>query len=168
MAILNMPGVDTGPLEAVVRMVNAIMLSAPEIVENPLIQSTAREALGATIGATYPLITEEALDRARPAALRRAVAYIDEHLDRPVTVADVAAAARMSVRGLQAAFRRELGVSPLRFLRQRRLAAARAGLLASDETGTVGVIARHRGFAHASRFAAEYHAAFGSVPATTL
>lgn len=168
MAALNMPGVDARPLEALVRMVNAVMLSGPVVVENPLIPATAQEALVATIGATYPMIAAETKDRARPAALRRAVAYIEENLDRPVTVAEMAAAARMSVRGLQAAFRRELGVSPLRFLRQRRLAAARADLLASDEAGTVGLIARRWGFAHASRFAAEYHAAFGEYPATTL
>ncbi|MFF2488425.1 helix-turn-helix domain-containing protein [Microbacterium sp. NPDC058062] len=167
MAALNSDGVDTHAVEALVRMLNATMLSAPEILDDPLFRASAVEALIAVIASTYPIV-REATDRARPTALRRAVAYIDEHLDQPVSVAAIAGAARMSVRGLQVLFQRELGVSPLRYLRQQRLAAARADLLAAAEPGVVAVIGRRWGFAHPSRFAAEYHAAYDEYPAATL
>lgn len=168
MSTLNADAADTRALEALVRLMNGMLVSAPDGLENPLIQASALEALIAVIGSTYPIGHLRAADAARPTALRRAVAYIDEHLDQPVTVAAVAAAARMSVRGLQALFHRELGTTPLQYLRRRRLAAARADLLAATDAGVVAIIARRWGFPHAARFAAEYRDEFGELPSATL
>ncbi|MGH1548307.1 helix-turn-helix domain-containing protein [Leifsonia poae] len=166
-AVLNSERVDTRAVEALVRMLNATLLAEPQVLENPLIQASVLEALLAAIAATYP-IARQTTDHARPTALRRAIRYIEEHLDQPVTVAEVAAAARMSVRGVQALFQRELGMSPLQYLRQERLAAARADLLAADEPGVVGIIARRWGFPHPPRFAAYYRAIYGEYPSSTL
>ena len=47
--------------------------------------------------------------RVAPAALRRAVAYLDDHAAQPVTLTDVAGAARVTPRALQAAFRQHFG-----------------------------------------------------------
>ena len=43
-----------------------------------------------------------------PQPLRRALAFIDEHAGDPITLNEIAVAARLSPRGLQAAFRRHL------------------------------------------------------------
>lgn len=105
-----------------------------------------------------------------PAQLRRAVAYVDEHLHEDVGLGEIAAAARMSPRGLQAAFRRELGRTPVGYLREARLDAARVDLLRADPTGgeTVASVAARWGFAHSGRFATAYRDRFGESPGTTL
>ncbi|GAB7045219.1 hypothetical protein JCM9534A_03450 [Catenuloplanes indicus JCM 9534] len=95
-----------------------------------------------------------------PVTVRRAVACIDAH----------AAAAGVSVRALQAGFRRHMDTTPLGYLRRVRLERAHRDLQAADPTtgATVTVIARGWGFTDLSRFAADYHAAFGRLPRQTL
>jgi AraC-like DNA-binding protein len=108
--------------------------------------------------------------KAVPAAIRRGTAYIDEHLGDEVTVADVAEAAHLSIRGIAVAFRRELGSTPMDYLRAGRLAAAHRELRDSDpSTGaTVTSIAHRWGFNNMGRFAAAYRQQFGTSPALTL
>jgi AraC-like DNA-binding protein len=105
-----------------------------------------------------------------PGGVRRAIAHMEEHLSEPLTLADVAAAARMSPRGLQAAFARHLETTPMGHLRSLRLAAAHAELAESDPAAgvTVAAVAARWGFPHPGRFAADYRAAYGVPPRTTL
>lgn len=145
----------------------------PEILHNELLRRSAVDMLFAAALTAFPI---EAVGdavagagRATPAAVRRALAFIDEHLDEPIGVEEIAAAARLSVRGLQSAFRRHLDTTPSAALRSARLAAARAELLHADAgRDDVASIARRWGFHHLGRFAAEYRAAYGEPPRRTL
>lgn len=104
-----------------------------------------------------------------PASVRRAQVFIDENASLPISVDDIAAAARLSVRGLQLAFQRDLGMTPTQYLRRVRLAHAHAELTASDPSlTTVGAVALRWGFPHQGRFAATYKAAYGQAPGDTL
>lgn len=104
-----------------------------------------------------------------PRAVRRAVAYLEEHALDVVTVPDVAEAARISVRSLQSLFRRHLGVSPVEHLHAIRLEAARRDLLAgAGEDATVRAVAERWGFGNSGRFARLYQARFGELPSDTL
>ncbi|GAA2750544.1 AraC family transcriptional regulator [Amnibacterium kyonggiense] len=105
-----------------------------------------------------------------PRAVRRAVAYLEEHALEAVAVPDVAAAARISVRSLQSLFRRHLGVSPVEHLHAIRLEAARKELLAGAEEGgtTVRSVAERWGFGNSGRFARLYQERFGERPSDTL
>jgi AraC-like DNA-binding protein len=96
------------------------------------------------------------------ATVRRARAFIDEHAREPITLADVAAAVHMSTRGLQYAFARATGESPMRYLRRARLAGAHAELALGIES--VSAIARRWGFVHDSRFARYYREQYGCTP----
>jgi len=145
------------------------------LLDDPLISSTFVPHLMALFLSVFPTnwadaggVDEGAL--AVTAPMRRAKAYIEEHHAEPMTVADIAGAARMSIRGLQAAFRREYGATPTEYLRRVRLDAARRQLLDGDPASgtTVGAAARAAGFAHPSRFAAAYRDAFGELPGETL
>jgi AraC-like DNA-binding protein len=105
-----------------------------------------------------------------PIALRRALAFCEEHASEPISVADIAAASHMSVRTLQEKFRTHLGITPLAHLRHVRLAGAHADLLAvadgrSDDTVTG--IALRWGFSHLGRFGSLYRAAYGRLPSQT-
>lgn len=93
----------------------------------------------------------------------RACAFIDDNADQPIGLLDIAAAAGVSPRTLQARFHEQLGVSPTRHLRQVRLQLVRSDLLARRGS-SVGEIAWRWGFGNLGRFAAEYRRTFGRLP----
>lgn len=104
-----------------------------------------------------------------PATLRRAVAFIDEHAGRHLTVADIAAASFVTVRAVQLAFRRHLDMTPMQYLRQVRLDRAHQDLLAADPAReSVTAVAYRWKFASASRFTAYYRGVYGVLPSHTL
>jgi AraC-like DNA-binding protein len=106
-----------------------------------------------------------------PAAVRRAVAFLEDHAASPVSMPEVAAAARVSVRSLQSLFRRHLGTTPLEHLHGIRLEAARRELLeAGDPRERMAVrdVAARWGFGNSGRFARNYAARFGERPSETL
>jgi AraC-like DNA-binding protein len=100
-----------------------------------------------------------------PSAVRRAMEFIDGHAGETITVDEIAAAAGVGVRGLQAAFRRHKDMTPLAYVRRVRLEHVRREL--SLGRTTVSRVARRWGFLHPGRFAAEYRAAFGELPSHT-
>ncbi|WP_220036780.1 helix-turn-helix transcriptional regulator [Curtobacterium sp. MCBD17_021] len=105
----------------------------------------------------------------RQAKLRAAVEHIHAHPEDPITIADLARVAGLSVRSVQESFRRTFGVSPLTYLRQVRLDRVHEELLARDpRTVSVGQVATRWGFAHLGRFSAAYAERFGEYPKQTL
>jgi AraC-like DNA-binding protein len=105
----------------------------------------------------------------RPRKVRRAIDAIEADPSRPLTTTDLAAEAGVSVRSLQAGFREHLGLSPMAYLQQVRLARTRTDLLAPPEgRASVAAIAHRWGFGHLGRFAAAYRARYGEAPSDTL
>jgi len=102
------------------------------------------------------------------ARLAAVEAWIDAHLQEPITIGRLCAIAGVGARSLQAAFASLRGVSPLRFVAERRLAAARGRLLRSGEARDVTSVALEVGFAHLGRFATLYRQAYGESPSQTL
>ncbi|GGG72646.1 hypothetical protein GCM10011374_41720 [Kocuria dechangensis] len=151
------------------------LLPHEQVMSNPLIQSEIARSLATALLHTFP---STFLDRpagvgqsgAGSAGVRRAVAFIDEHIGQDIGVAEIAAAARMSPRGLQAAFRRQKDTTPTAYLRAARLEGAHRDLLAGEPAVGVSVegIAARWGFTHRGRFAAAYRTRYGQSPATTL
>ena len=101
-------------------------------------------------------------------SLSRVTAFLGqaERMDRPCVVA-IAAALGMSDRTVRNDFARTFGVGPARFLKSRRMYAAREVLLAADADATVTRIAAAHGFTELGQFAAEYRAMFGESPSQT-
>ena len=106
----------------------------------------------------------------RPPAVRRAIAYLEAAAAEDVRVSEVAAAARLSTRALQDAFRTYLDTTPMSYLKSIRLARAHADLRrASLEGGTtVADVAYRWGFGNLGRFAADYRREFGRSPSEVL
>lgn len=102
-----------------------------------------------------------------PAAVRRACEYLEAHLADPISLAELARVTQVSVRTLQAAFQRTLGVSPMEFLLEHRLLHARA-LLRSGAASTVTEVAIASGLLHLSRFSAAYRRRFNEHPSVAL
>ena len=105
-----------------------------------------------------------------PRVVRRVIELIDSTPEKAFTVADLALHAGVSERSLHAAFRRQLGTSPMSYVRRRRLDQARDELLHLDPAMgiTVTDVALRHGFTHTGRFAAAYRQCFGESPSTTL
>ena len=107
--------------------------------------------------------------RALHPTLRRALQFVDDNLGSPFTVPELAAAARVSVRGLHAMFRRELDTTPMAFVATARLAAAREQLEREDPSATdITTVAMRWGFANISRFVRRYGQTYGEHPDETL
>ena len=105
-----------------------------------------------------------------PQPLRRALEFIDEHAGDPISLNEIAVAARLSPRGLQAAFRRHLDTTPLAHLRSVRMERAHRDLQNADpgDGASVAAVAARWGFTHLGRFAIEYRRRFGIYPSQTL
>ncbi len=150
------------------------VVAQPDAARHPLIASSAARLLVAAALAAFPsnALTDPTIEGRRdahPATLRRAIAFIDEHAHSDITTADVAAAAHVSIRALQLAFRRHLGTTPVVYLRRVRLDHAHRDLAAADPARqTVTAIAHRWGFHSSSRFAHYYHQAYGVTPSRTL
>ncbi|MEX5299493.1 helix-turn-helix transcriptional regulator [Kocuria sp. CPCC 205292] len=158
-----------------VRHFHQDLLPNAEALSTPLVRAEAFRALATALLHCFPntFLAQPAPSAgapALPAQLRRAVAFVEEHLHEDIGLAEIAAAARMSPRGLQAAFRRELGRTPVGHLREARLDAARRDLLRADPVAdeTVAAVAARWGFAHPGRFATAYRSRFGEAPSATL
>lgn len=95
--------------------------------------------------------------------------YIEQHLGDPICLEDLCEVSSVSLRTLQAAFRSHTGVSPMVYVRLRRLNEARRMLLAGDtSTTSVTDVALNCGFTHLARFAGYYKDLFGESPSATL
>ncbi|AHH97037.1 hypothetical protein GCM10010174_38000 [Kutzneria viridogrisea] len=145
------------------------------VLREPLVHAQMMDLLAGLALATFPNSTMTAdylpgPGGVGPATLRRAVAFIEAHADQPLTLSGIAAAARVSPRALQYAFRSHHSTTPLGYLRRVRLDRAHQDLLAADPASgdTVPMIARRWGFGTLFRFSALYRATYGRSPGHTL
>ena len=154
--------------ELTVAHVSGVLRDA-ELRANDLIRQAAVDAAYAAALAAFAIDVEVADAPVVPRAVARAQEFIAAHIASPLSIGDIAEASGLSVRGLQSAFQRTLGVTPAGYVRTARLAGARSDLRASSaEHDTVAAIARRWGFAHLPRFAQHYRAEFGEQPSETL
>ena len=103
-----------------------------------------------------------------PHDLRLAVKLMRAAVRDPISVAEIAQRCGVSERTLRKHFRAFLGVSPARYLRWLRLAAARDALLSGALGFSVTEIAKRFEFNHFGRFAEQYRRRFGESPSATL
>jgi transcriptional regulator GlxA family with amidase domain len=103
-----------------------------------------------------------------PRDVKRAVDYLEAHIDAPVTLADLVEASGVPGSTLLKHFRDSKGVSPMRYLRNARFQHARQALMAAQPGESVTTIAMKCGFFHMGRFSVEYRERFGESPSETL
>ena len=100
--------------------------------------------------------------------LLQAREYFEQHEGNPVRLADVCQAVGVSQRALQVAFAEGLKISPMRYLKLRRLQSVRERLQrTSVDEMTVTLAAREAGFVDLSRFSRDYKNLFGHLPSET-
>jgi transcriptional regulator GlxA family with amidase domain len=94
--------------------------------------------------------------------IQSALAYAKRNLDRPLTVGQLAEAARLSPRQFSRAFRAETGQSLAKAVENLRVEAAR--LMMEQSRHSIEVIARQTGFADRDRMRRAFLRAFGQPP----
>ena len=98
-----------------------------------------------------------------PLAHRRVLAYIEEHLAQPLTLAELAQQARMSVRHFCRAFRASMGCSAHQYLLGQRV--ERAKRLMACAPLALADVAQSTGFADQSQFTRTFKRHTGVTPA---
>lgn len=157
-----------------IQYVRGLVSMSPLLATAPLARRELGWLVNSAVLACFPNSTFDAEPASyagdTPQPLRRALEFIDEHAGEPISLNEIAVAARLSPRGLQAAFRRHLDTTPLGHLRSVRMQRAHRDLqLAEPQDGaTVAAVAARWGFAHLGRFAVEYRRRFGINPSQTL
>lgn len=161
-------------------LMRALEIAALEVLEGD--ESTARVAMASSISelvvnalllsqdhSSSEALKRPAVDPDFPEPLRLAQRFVIDHAAEPLTVRDIADAARLSVRMLEEGFARYLHVSPMAFLREVRLVLAQNDLRkAMPEEVTVSTVAARWGFRHAGRFSVTYRERFGISPSKEL
>jgi transcriptional regulator GlxA family with amidase domain len=116
--------------------------------------------------------SESALRDAREApraAIRAAIELIEDRPAAPWSTVRLAGEVHLSPRALQHGFGRDVGIPPMKYVREVRLRRAHEALQrATRGSTTVQAVAREWGFFHMGRFAAAYREAFGEMPLDTL
>jgi AraC family transcriptional regulator len=134
----------------------------------PLLVETLSAALGVYIlrsysgssAASHPLPTAKGtLDRRR---LARVLAFIDAHLDRELSLEELAREACLSAFHFARSFKMATGVSPHRYVLQRRLDHAKALLTAG--TLSLAEVALACGFSSQAHFSSSFKQATGLSP----
>jgi AraC family transcriptional regulator len=95
--------------------------------------------------------------------MRRIAEYVSAHLDRDLSLGEIAAVAGLSVSHLTPLFRRTCGRSVHRYVLERRIEHARRLLL--ESSAPIAEIALQTGFAHQSHLARWMRTLIGATPA---
>ncbi|MFJ2516694.1 GlxA family transcriptional regulator [Streptomyces griseoviridis] len=105
---------------------------------------------------------ERPLPRSQGDTVAEVLVWMDRHLDREVTVEQLAARAHMSPRTFARRFQQETGTTPYRWLLRQRVLLAQRLLEATDET--VDTIADRAGFGTAAALRHQFVRVLGTTP----
>jgi len=103
-----------------------------------------------------------------PRGVKRAIDYIESHLESVITLGDIVAASGVPGRTLFRHFKDYRGISPIGYLRMARFKRVREALQQAEPEEDVSEIAVRWGFEHLGRFAVDYRKRFGERPSETL
>lgn len=159
-------------LRSVMFLVNELRLGT-SLVQRPELVASFAATLAGQLLISQPSNYSHVLRATEPVTtsmVQRAVDFIEDHIgDHSLTVAMISREVGLSMRSLQEGFRRELGVSPLTYVKARRMSIAHRRLRAGDpRVTTVTRVASDLGITHLGRFSVEYHKRFGVPPSVTL
>ena len=138
---------------------------APDIVQS--LQDAVIFAMLKEIPHNYSVYLARRHAGPSPRHVRRAIEYIHANATAALGLADIATAARVSIRTLQAGFAKFKGFTPMAYVKRVRLEGAHADLRTAGAEQSIADIARRWGFSHLGQFARDYRMAFGKTPSET-
>lgn len=105
----------------------------------------------------------------RATAVARACRFVDSHLRRPISLAELCRHCGVGTRTLEYGFRQLYDTTPIGFIRSLRLSRAHSALLRNaGQPVSIREIATRLGFTHMGQFAQDYRLLFGESPSVTL
>jgi AraC family ethanolamine operon transcriptional activator len=122
----------------------------------------------------YQAMNQDALEAerclmSRCKVAKRAMHYMQAHVQEAISLSDISSAINVSPRTLEYSFKEVMGVKPVSYLRAWRLNQVRRELKRENRKGvSVANAAARWGFWHLSRFASDYKRMFGELPSETL
>ncbi|MGR6468468.1 helix-turn-helix transcriptional regulator [Rhizobium sp. PAMB 3182] len=137
------------------------------LLKSPFAALQVKEAIVAAFIEYWPSKASTGGMTAYRGTVRRTISWLHEHLSEDFTIEDVARVAGVSMRGLQQAFKDEIGASPTNYVQKLRLQRVRQDLLDPSCPGTVKEIAFKWGFRHLGYFASRYRTLYGESPSET-
>jgi len=140
----------------------------PNVLANPQCASLMEEKLLEKLmlgGAPEPRYTSPPY---RHHVARRAYQYMQERIGESLSIRELCSVSRASYGTLEKGFRETYGMSPLAYLRVRRLVLARRELRQPNQQTTVTGVAIQCGFLELGRFSVQYRERFGETPSETL
>ena len=147
-------------------------IQMPEMLHHPAVLQSVEEDIFRQLANTVSISLEppsRPLCSLRRKGLDRALEYLREADVENQSIPEISRAAGVSQRTLEYAFRDSFGLTPLGFLKLRRMHRARRDLLLTNPgTATVMTIACRHGFYHPTRFSKNYRQLFGEQPSATL
>lgn len=96
--------------------------------------------------------------------LARSLDHIDANLCAELRITDLCQVAGVSLSTLERVFRSELRMTPLSYIRARRLDAVRRALIKGAPDTPIAQLAHDHGISHMGRFSADYRRQFGVLP----
>lgn len=145
----------------------------PRVAASPVLAAQYEEMLLTAMLTCLPHSCSRLLEtlpapQSVPRVVRLAEEYIKANTERPLRLNDLARETGMSVRSVQAAFKRYRGYTPTEFLRRCRLHKARRMLQHPGPETTILSVAFACGFASQSNFCKCYRREFGERAMDTL
>jgi AraC-like DNA-binding protein len=139
----------------------------------PLLRAQLEQLVATTLllghGHNYRAALCQPVKAIVPSHVKRVEEYISAHAAEPLTVAGLAAYAKVSASSLYAGFRDFRNSSPMAYLKHVRLQRVNQDLHNADQASeTVAQIALRWGFRHLGHFATDYKKMFGESPSDTL
>ncbi len=138
----------------------------------PMMMTLFEELIITRLLLSHPSNYSEALRGAiKPIASRdvkRAIDFIEAHVDCNITLGDIVAASGVPGRTLSKHFEHYRGLPPMQYLRTLRFKKVREALRRAEPEERVTAIALQWGFGHLGRFSVEYRKRFGESPSETL
>lgn len=142
------------------------ILAKPEVAR--AIEQGLIHAMVASLGAAGTIEVGH-INRTHAGAMRRLEEVLEANSDHTLYVAELCAAAGVSDRTLRLICQEHLGMSPMQYLRLRRMHLARRALRAADPAASsVTEIATDYGFWELGRFSVAYRRLFGESPSASL
>lgn len=112
---------------------------------------------------------QQTTGRTEKVQIANAEDYLFSNLTNPVSRAELAEVAGVSIRSLSRAFMRRHGVGPMKFLKQRRMEAVRMELINAEHKNTkVSDVALRYGFTELGKFSLLYKSIYNEKPSETL
>ena len=156
-----------------IRLLSAEIDDFTGLARHPIVAAPLQEsllmALLFAVGHQYQDALRRGEDRRRRHLVTRAIDAVHDEPRRAYTLAVLAAIAEVDVRYLRQEFHRQVGMAPMAYVREVRMAGAHGELRDADPVRTsVAEVARRWGYARPGRFVARYRERYHVGPLETL